>query len=111
MLLRSPHLLPLDFSLLLRDTLICKENKHHQKEGKYEESVSTPVGRVRTHSFPRARMDRSGEDSVSESMSWSGLQNLFMGTAVMDDAGKRHRPKEQNGSVFKRQGSFGQSWK
>lgn len=47
----------LDLSILLREILICKENKHHQKDGKYKESVIIKVGKAGLGSFPHTQMD------------------------------------------------------
>ena len=47
----------LDLSILLWDILICKENKHHQKDGKYKESVIIKAGKAGLGSFPQAQMD------------------------------------------------------
>lgn len=37
--------------------LICQENKHHQKDGKYKESVLIKVGRIGMGSLPHAQVD------------------------------------------------------
>lgn len=64
----------LDLSILLWDILICKENKHHQKDGKYKESVIIKAGKAGLGSFPQAQMDSKtlrktgchGEDSTMQ---------------------------------------------
>lgn len=71
----TPHASSLsDLSILLRDILICKENKHHQKDGEYKESVIIKVGGAGTSDFPHAQMHSKahrkagchGEDSTTQ---------------------------------------------
>ena len=120
----TPHACSLlDLSIFLRDVLICKENKHHQKDGKYKELVIIKVGKAGKGSFPQAQMDSEVHQKSrllwrgfqcpsspgSLVVQWSGTKkkkkkkNQFTGTAATNNA----RPKGRNGSGFKRPGNLG----
>lgn len=105
----TPHACSLsDLSILLRDILICKENKHHQKDGEYKESVIIKVGGAGTSDFsprsdalqgpPKSRLPWRGLNNPGPPdlpvMQWFGTENLFTRIAATDDAGKTEKRKE-----------------